>query len=200
MAADSATVKTVPLLLSGVVDSGAGVVDSGAGCLRSLDGQAETPALTPLVERPSGDWACITHYSGRRILVDNRLNTTVRRLPQGLFDTLVRPLPWEMRSGIAMSLAGLEFILWAPLYGLAAYGVWVHRERYRLLMFPTLLVLAISLSGAVSHGNLGTAFRHRGQMLFALAVLAVGGVQGIVDSRIGKRRGNTVEAQHIGCG
>jgi len=54
-------------------------------------------------------------------------------------------------------------------------------------LFPSLLIFLIALSGAVSHGNLGTAFRHRGQMMFALAVLATGGIQAIIEVRRQKR-------------
>ncbi len=45
------------------------------------------------------------------------------------------------------------------------------------------------MSGAVTHGNLGTAVRHRGQILFALAILSAGGLQAIADRRSGRRNG-----------
>ena len=60
-----------------------------------------------------------------------------------------------------------------------------------------MLVLALGLSGAVSHGNLGTAFRHRGQMSFALAVLAMGGIQAAVDGRTRKLSINSAEMSDL---
>ena len=151
--------------------------------------------LTPLIDRTASDWVCIYDNSGNVVLVDNRLRTSVKRLPQGFLDTLVRPLPWEAYSSAAAFLAGLESILWVLLYGLAIIGVWTHRRSHRLLLFPTLLVVVISMTGAMSHGNLGTAFRHRGQLLYALAVLAVGGVQGLVDARAATRLAAVVDTQ-----
>jgi 4-amino-4-deoxy-L-arabinose transferase-like glycosyltransferase len=151
--------------------------------------------LTPLIDRTASDWVCIYDYSGNVVLVDNRLRTSVKHLSQGLLDALVRPLPWEAYSSTAAFLAGLEFILWVLLYGLAIIGVWIHRRSHRLFLFPTLLVVVISMTGAMSHGNLGTAFRHRGQLLYALAVLAVGGVQGLVDARAATRLAAVVDTQ-----
>ena len=69
------------------------------------------------------------------------------------------------------------------LYSLAAYGSWTYRERYREFLFPVVLVVLLGLAGTVSHGNLGTAYRHRGQLLAMLAVLAAGGLQALIDGR-----------------
>jgi hypothetical protein len=75
------------------------------------------------------------------------------------------------------------------LYGLSGYGIWKHREHFAQVLFPVLLIVAMAVSGAVTHGNLGTAFRHRGQILFALAILSAGGLQAIADRRSGRRLG-----------
>ena len=40
-----------------------------------------------------------------------------------------------------------------------------------------------TFSGALTHGNLGTAFRHRDQVVFALAVLSFAGLEAVVDRR-----------------
>ena len=192
LSADSSFVEAVPdsvLADSGVVEA---VPDSLLACVDQLNrnrgGDSGTGGVRgPFIERPSGEWVCISDSSGKILIVDNRLITSVKRVPGGLLDTLIRPLPWEASQNLGVLFAQLESILWVPMYALAIYGVWIHRKRYRLLAFPALLVLLIGLSGAVSHGNLGSAFRHRGQMLFALAVLAMGGVQAIVDARKGMR-------------
>ena len=121
--------------------------------------------------------------------------TTVRYFPKGLFNTLVRPLPWNFHSGVgtytegqlsrAVTIgAGLESILlWFPLYGLSVYGLWAMRHHHRRLLYLFLTAAGLIVSGAVTHGNLGTAFRHRGQMLFVLAILAAGGIQAFVEAR-----------------
>ena len=141
-----------------------------------------------LIDRERGEWICIHDQYGVGRLVDNRLNTSFQRIPGGLYDTMIRPLPWGDGRSLTQVLAGWESLLWISLYGLAAYGLWVHGKGHRVLIYPTLLLFAISISGAVTHGNLGTAFRHRGQICFVLAVLAMAGVQAIVEGRRMKSR------------
>ncbi len=141
-----------------------------------------------LIDRERGEWICIHDQFGIGRLVDNRLVTSFQRIPGGLYDTMIRPLPWGDGRSLTQVLAGWESLLWISLYGLAAYGLWVHGKGHRVLIYPTLLLFAISISGAVTHGNLGTAFRHRGQICFVLAVLAMAGVQAIVEGRRMKSR------------
>ncbi len=193
-AADSAIVGSNIVLLPPIGSTAPPIGSTALSCDKRPDANTQA-VLTPLIDRTASDWVCIYDYSGNVVLVDNRLRTSVKRLPQGFLDTLVRPLPWEAYSSAAAFLAGLESILWVPLYGLAIIGVWTHRRSHRLLLFPTLLVVVISMTGAMSHGNLGTAFRHRGQLLYALAVLAVGGVQGLVDARAATRLAAVVDTQ-----
>ena len=141
-----------------------------------------------LIDRERGEWICIHDQYGVGRLVDNRLNTSFQRIPGGLYDTMIRPLPWGDGRSLTQVLAGWESLLWISLYGLAAYGLWVHGKGHRVLVYPTLLLFSLSISGAVTHGNLGTAFRHRGQICFVLAVLAMAGVQAIVEGRRMKSR------------
>ena len=160
----------------------------------SIAAAATATAAAAMLDRPAGAWLCIYDQVNQRyMLVDNRAVTSLQRVPRGLFDTLVRPLPWEGRGNLEMLMAGLESILWMSIYGLTIYGVWSHRDRYHLLLFPSLLILSIAITGAVSHGNLGTAFRHRGQIMFALAVLATGGIQAIFEVRRQKRPVSAVD-------
>ena len=135
-------------------------------------------------QRSTADWVCIGDGRGGSIIVDNRLFTTLSRIPRGLFDTMVRPLPWEASwSNMDKFGAVLEFPVWIVLYGLSAYGIWKRRRNLRQLLFPVLIVGAIATAGAVTHGNLGTALRHREQMLFAFAFLSAAGLQAIADRR-----------------
>ena len=193
-AANSAIVESNIVLLPPIGSTAPPIGSTALSCDKWPDANTQA-VLTPLIDRTASDWVCIYDYSGNVVLVDNRLRTSVKHLSQGLLDALVRPLPWEAYSSTAAFLAGLEFILWVLLYGLAIIGVWIHRRSHRLFLFPTLLVVVISMTGAMSHGNLGTAFRHRGQLLYALAVLADGGVQGLVDARAATRLAAVVDTQ-----
>ena len=79
--------------------------------------------------------------------------------------------------------ASFESIIWIPLFVLAGVGAWVRRRDSHLVALPASLVLALTLSSAFTQGNLGTAFRHRAQILFALSILAVAGIQAAMDHR-----------------
>jgi hypothetical protein len=66
---------------------------------------------------------------------------------------------------------------------LAALGAWFGRRRRDVVAFPLIATGVVIAAAAVSQGNLGTAFRHRGQVLWALAVLAAIGGQRLWDRR-----------------
>ncbi len=114
-------------------------------------------------------------------------------VPSGLYNTMIRPVIWSktdlQRTSVGHLLATLESPLWVVGYlfaGFGAYSLFLRREM-SFAAFPLLFTFGIAFSGAVTHGNLGTAFRHRGQIVFALAVLAAAGVQAVSDGR--KRSG-----------
>ena len=72
-------------------------------------------------------------------------------------------------------------LVWLLLWVFATAGAWVRRGDTHLVVFPVSLVISLTLAAAVTQGNLGTAFRHRGQVLWVLAILAVAAVQHIRD-------------------
>ena len=121
-----------------------------------------------------------------REVEDERLMDAVLIVPSGLYNTMIRPIFWSVSDIRSVSrshaLAGLEAPLWIIGYLLAGVGVYVFRQRVSVIAFPVLFLLAIAFSGAITHGNLGTAFRHRGQVMFALAILAAAGLQVVADS------------------
>jgi hypothetical protein len=124
----------------------------------------------PVVVGPSGD----------RYAVDNGADATLSALPRGLVAVTVRPLPWEAAPSVAVKLAKMENVLWSLGYVLALIGV-VDRWRNRdMLAFPVLATGLVVGVAAVTQGNLGTAFRHRGQVLWAVALLAVLGLESLV--------------------
>ena len=135
----------------------------------------------PINRRERGSYSCVSDYQGRSILVDNRMVSSINRIPRGILNTMIRPFPWEVRRDLFVSTASLESVLWIALYALSGIGLYSNREHLRKVTFLLLITASIVLSGAVTHGNLGTAFRHRGQLLFVFAVFAAGGVQAILD-------------------
>ena len=114
------------------------------------------------------------------ILVDNSVSSNLRHLPKGLAAWYFRPFPWEGFSkpvSLDKQMASLENMVWIVLYLLAAFGVrplW--KKQPALSGFIWALFGATGLTAALTQGNLGTAFRHRVQVLWLVALLvAVGG-------------------------
>ncbi len=99
--------------------------------------------------------------------------SALRYLPTGVAILALRPWPWETSSGhLGIYLARAETVIWYPLLLLAAVGmttVWRHR---RTLAFPVLAGGAILAMYGLTEGNLGTAYRHRGELVWVVALLA----------------------------
>ena len=86
------------------------------------------------------------------------------------------PVPSTLHNRRLM-LALAENIVWWPLLLLAFVGMVEVRRHRRVLVFPLLAGGAIVLLYALSEGNIGTAFRHRGEIVWAVAVLAAFGAK-----------------------
>lgn len=92
---------------------------------------------------------------------------------RGLGTNLFEPLPWSPASSRMSRLASLENPLWYVLYVGAAVGV-VEALRRRILAtaFPAMVAITTIGSSSLAQGNVGTAFRHRSEVLWVLAVFA----------------------------
>lgn len=104
--------------------------------------------------------------------VDESLTADVEALPRGLVATMLRPFLWEPRTSLTLGLASLENLVWYVLYAVALAGAWAGRRRLDVLAVPLVTAGALVVGGALTQGNLGTAFRHRGQMFWIIALLA----------------------------
>lgn len=136
----------------------------------------------PSASRPS-DAPIVTAPGGEAYVVDDSAGASVSAAPRGLLAVLLRPLPWEPARNTGLLLAKVENLGWVALYVLALIGTAVGWQRREVLGFPVVVTGALVLGAAVTQANLGTAFRHRGQVLWALAVLAAVGAQYLVDRR-----------------
>ena len=116
---------------------------------------------------------------GGNLLVDNSIVANLKTIPNGLAAFYLRPFLWEATAeqSFKLRLASAENILWLLLYGFALFGIrplW--RLHPALLVFVASYFLSVSLGASVTHGNLGTAFRHRLQVLWVVVLLAaIGG-------------------------
>jgi hypothetical protein len=179
LGANTSIVKTVPLPSAsptGVPSTGPAGSGGHGGSRHNgtTGGNAEpTPDGVASAQRPDGS-VVVVAADGERFAAEG---ISVRSLPSGLVAVTLRPLPWDAATSSSMSLARLEAIAWGPLYLLALIGLggaWRHR---RVLAFPVVVGAGILLLSALTQGNIGTAFRHRGQVLWVVAILAVVGAQ-----------------------
>lgn len=100
---------------------------------------------------------------------------SLRQLPRGLVLMVLDPLPTMIDGNPRVRLAALEHFVWYPLLVLALAGlpaVWGNR---RVLAYPLLAAGGITFVYALTEGNFGTAYRHRGEIVWAVALLAAFG-------------------------
>ncbi len=184
----------VPIVTTtGTPDGGSGSGSGPTTTLRTPTGEAQTevvPTTTrhahvldrPIEESDDGQ-KFVVDLAGQAVAVHNDLSASLSAFPRGLVAVSVRPVPWEVAVSSRRSMAAAESILWLPLFLVAGAGAWVRRRETGVVAYPALLTTVVLASGAVTHGNLGTAFRHRGQILWALAILSAAGAQWWVDRR-----------------
>ena len=153
-------------------------VSSVPGVSGTSDVEAGASAIsqrgTTMVVKDGRSFDIVSHT----MLVDNSIVQNLKQVPNGLAAFYFRPFPWEARGEkpLQFRLASIENSLWLFLYGFALFGI---RPLWRL--HPALLIFAASnffltgLVASVTQGNLGTAFRHRLQILWVVALLTVVG-------------------------
>jgi hypothetical protein len=106
-----------------------------------------------------------------------RILRDVRHLPRGLSVMLLEPYPWDANRNLRVVLAKIETVLWYPILGMAIVGGLQVRHHRRVLVFPILLGSGTVLGYALAQGNLGTAFRHRGELAWIAVLLAAYGAR-----------------------
>lgn len=173
---------TVPESTTTVPETTTTTVGSGALAIASRPGEK--------VVTPDGTTHLVIAGTGGKVYVtDEGLSANLHELPRGIVAVTLRPFPWEHGSGLALLLARLENVFWYPLYVVAAIGAWLGRRRLAVIAYPVLVTGGLVVSAALTQGNLGTAFRHRAQFLWALAVLAAVAVEHAVARREARRAG-----------
>jgi hypothetical protein len=103
---------------------------------------------------------------------EGTLAPSLSHLPRGLTAMLFEPFPWASSDSKSLNLARLETIVWYPVLILAALGLTVAWRHRALLAFPLTAGAATLVVYALTEGNLGTAYRHRGEFVWAVALLA----------------------------
>ena len=105
-------------------------------------------------------------------------------LPTGLRVMLLDPLPNQLDQSPNMRYAFAEHLLWHPLLLLALIGIVARRASLTPgLVFTLLVTSCLATMWALVEGNFGTAYRHRGELVWGVAVLAGIGLDHLLNSR-----------------
>ena len=112
------------------------------------------------------------------------LNAQLSYLPTGVAVVALRPWPWESSDGsTGVRLARIEALVWYPLVGLALFGLAGAWRMRRALAFPVLCGGGVLAMYGLTEGNLGTAFRHRGELVWVTLLLATVGIARLAGRR-----------------
>jgi len=119
-------------------------------------------------------------------LGDAPLDPNIVHIPRGLSVMLIEPLPVPFSGSVSLKLARLESLLWYPLLALAMIGLWHARRHMRVLVFPILVGGGVLFMYALTEGNVGTAHRHRGELVWVVVILAALGLSRVAERRRGR--------------
>ena len=130
------------------------------------------PPTTNPTTNPTTQVTVPLALSDESLVVPKGIKNDLRALPTGLVAFTLRPFPWQHGEGLSYDLAGVEELLYYPLYLLAIVGLVAYRRRRNVIAFPFVVVVLITGIASEAEGNLGSAFRHRDQLLWAVVVFA----------------------------
>lgn len=108
-------------------------------------------------------------------------------LPLGLTYFLLAPFPWAL-SSLLQVITLPETVIWYALlpFGLAG-GVFALRRRLLQMSIPIMVLIAVSFAYSLVQGNVGTAFRHRAQVLPLMMVMVALGLVLWAERRAARR-------------
>lgn len=184
---------TVPLL-SGIGPLGYDLVRDASGTLEERRQANAVGAATAFVPRPQTDPGGAGESeepdgtappAASPPPADQEVSSSgdLRALPRGLSVLLLEPLPGQVDGNPRVRLALYENLLWWPLLMLALIGILGCRRHLPVVSFPVLCGGAVLMMYALAEGNFGTAYRHRGELVWAVAILASFGVHALVSRR-----------------
>lgn len=146
----------------------------------------ESIANVPAAATPSAGVPPTDEPAGAKDSAPAPLERDLAHLPKGVFVLLFEPVPWESGGSTSLKMARAESIVWYPLLALALVGLWSFRRYLRVVLFPLLAGGGMLMVYALTEGNIGTAYRHRGEFVWAVIVLAaIGGARLWRESRQG---------------
>lgn len=112
----------------------------------------------------------------------------LRFLPVGLAYFLLAPFPWHIGSALqAITLP--ETLFWYTILPMGLWGAWLGiRHDARMFTVPLSALLVVTSAYALVEGNVGTAYRHRAQILPIIFVFCALGIRDLMALRRMKRQ------------
>lgn len=117
------------------------------------------------------------------LIINDTATANLAHLPRGISVMLFEPVPWRTPTSTNMQLARLETLAWYPLMMLALIGLWPSRKHLGVMAFPILAGGGMLIVYSLAEGNVGTAFRHRGEFVWAVVLLAGLGLKTVMDRK-----------------
>jgi hypothetical protein len=120
----------------------------------------------------------------------------VAHLARGISVMVAEPYPWDEGTSPSFRMAQAETVVWYPILVMALLGLIPALRAFRVALFPVVVGGALMLIYALVEGNVGTAYRHRGEFVWVIALLAGFGV--VVVQRFWSRRFGSAIAHDAG--
>jgi len=157
---------------------------SGLADQRAAGGEGALTAISPLARAQlTLEEAAALQQSGEGAAT---FTADLRYLPTGIRVMLVDPLPTHLNRSPRMRPAFAEHLIWYPTVLLAMWGLWrLRRFRSRSpdLVYVLVTSLGLITMWALVEGNFGTAYRHRGEFVWAALIIAAIGTEDLLDRR-----------------
>lgn len=144
----------------------------GPGGLHLLTAGAPVPQVRAAMAELTPPDACVR-------LSDPDVTTSAMELVAGLGLSLLEPYPWRVNCGPAIRFAAIESLIWYALLALAAVGALGHIRRAAAVRLGLLWAFATLGLAALTQADLFTAYRHRAELIWVVALLAPHGAVAI---------------------
>lgn len=116
------------------------------------------------------------------------ISGALRFIPVGLAFFLFAPFPWAIGSTLQLFTLP-EVLVWYALIPFTAFGLWVAPKHGRGSALVVVAVLAVVVTSyALVEGNIGTAYRHRAQVMPLFFLFTAAGIVHLRDRWREKRR------------
>ncbi len=100
-------------------------------------------------------------------------------LPVGLAYFLFAPFPWEVSSSLEM-ITLPETLVWYTIIPFTFWGLWLSiRHDLRRFTVPLATLITVTFAYALVEGNVGTAYRHRAQILPLIFLFSAIGIRDV---------------------